>query len=297
MKILDISFKDLPALKISSSFTLNEKLAFARNKKADIVTIGSSVSLDNLYSDDITSYFKSTSYLNMSSFGFTNKDIYGLLSLYTTIHKPKVLLINSSIGDYKFNDKLFDCADVRKYLTTTGYNETFLKYINLFYILSEAPGRKQNIDKKNDNQNQYINYDNYGGIQMRKDTNGLKKENPVAMAAGLDIFFNLNLVDKKIYEHNFKYLDSISIFCRKNNIELYFFQTPIRGVISKNFSNGFRNKLAEHIDRERKIILSQGHHFVNGFDRIWDDSLFNDQQHMNSVGANIYTKYCLHNCK
>lgn len=104
---------------------------------------------------------------------------------------------------------------------------------------------------------------------------------------------NFCLPKDKLYEYNFRYLDSISNFCKVNQIKLYFFQSPIRKGLLEIAGNKLAQSINLHVNRVKKILEKDGHFFVNCFDKSWDDSLFVDGFHMNAEGAKMFTKYSL----
>lgn len=293
MHVTGLSSSELPALKITNSFSYNEKALFLRNKQADILTIGSSVSLNDIHSLSITNYSKSNSYLNLSSWGLSVRDIFELLKTYSSIHKPNKLIIASSVFDFTNNDKVIDYKDLRVYLTSSGYNSLFFKYFNLFYSLSEMSQKKEGKDESFHNTRTTLINDSFGAVLIRKDAMTIHRlEENLAKDVGLMDIFVDNKVSK-LYEYNFNYLDSISIYCRVNKIQLYFFQSAIRGKLYEGLKQNVINKLNTHIDRERMILLRNNHHFVDCTDRVWNDSLFVDSYHLNAIGAPIFTTYCL----
>lgn len=139
MNIFRVSFKDLPAPKITNSYTYNEKLRFLQNKQADIIGIGSSTTYFNLNTDPILSFFHSSSYLNLSSWALTNFDTYELLKLTTEIHKPKIVIMAGSIFDFSNNDKVCDYDDMKLYLTNSSIYSIYFRHTNILYVLSEMP--------------------------------------------------------------------------------------------------------------------------------------------------------------
>lgn len=112
---------------------------------------------------------------------------------------------------------------------------------------------------------------------------------------------NLVLTEKKYTKHNISgkitdyklsYFSKIVELCNDNNIQLIFFKTPIYDPDSQGFRLSY-NSLVKYINREfnNSNVL-----FIDTNEKIKDIGLdyktdFNDEVHLNFLGANKYTKY------
>jgi hypothetical protein len=272
-----ITLKDFPPPMISDSYSFDDKMLFARNKKADILCLGSSMSFNNINSEEVIHYFQSDSYLNLSSWGMNLKDIFYLFKTYASIHKPGIFIINSSLQDFlEKSYKKVDYADLKKYLTGSQLSEYYMKYGNLIYYLKRL--RYSKMVKSTRNVYASLDYDKYGGVPLDS-TRFIKNDK------------RWNYIPNTAPDNKdqYSYLDSISEYCKTQNIKLIFFEAPVReGLLQK------QNKsiLLTHIANVEKILLKDGHTFINPTDRIWPDSLFVDGAHFNAPGAALYTHYC-----
>ena len=272
----DFSLKDLPVPNISNSYSFNNKINFMRNKKADIITIGSSMSLNNLNSNLIVEKFKTDSYLNYSSWGLNCHDIYSLLKIISARHKPSTLIVSSYLRDFMSIDKKFDTKQVSSYLNSSKTWCYHFKKIELSYYLENYK-----LMKKYKNKHNYMSliYDKYGATIFYSKNFEISKNKMNDLSISGDL-----------RKENYNYLDSISFFCYKQNIKLLFFQSPLRQKIFKQIDSSI---ITKHINKIYGILKRRNQIFVNSNEILWNDDLFVDATHFNSKGAEKYTKYCL----
>ena len=277
-----VTLNDLPAPNLTPSYSFNDKMQFARKKKADIIAMGSSMSLDNLNSDVIVNNFKTNSYLNLSSWGLSPKDMFAIIQIYSSIHKPSTVIIASNYLDFQSADKEFNHKQLSDYLkgSTSEFNDFFLNfnvnYYFRFFAYHKFTTSGNNFTSVNTFYESLI-YDKYGGISF----------DPYSFKIDKEIWNKIYI--SNLREVSYCYLDSISSFCSQNKIRLLFFQTPIREGIYKNLNKDW---LLKHISRVKAIILKNNHTFIDGNDRFWPDSLFIDPLHFNANGSREFTKYC-----
>ncbi len=270
-----VSFEDLPAPNISNSFSLNDKLDAIRNRKSDIIAIGSSITLNDLSSEVVVQNLKDTTFLNIAAWGLNMMDSYRLLQSYCMMHTPRILIISSSMTDFYLDPKVFNTVEVGNYLSTKNSWKYYIKNFNLKYYMQNALNRKKY--KASNNIYESLIYDKYGSVLL----------NPVGFQIDSERW---NVAFKKPpLERNYNYLDSISIFCKSRNIKLLFFQSPVRKGL---FDKMDHTALNTHISRVTAILSKNHNLFVNSTVTDWDDSLFVDAIHLNTNGANLYTQYC-----
>ncbi len=277
--VFELSFKNLPPPELTNSYSLNDKLRFTKNKKAaEILCIGSSMSLNNLDSDVITDKLKTRSYLNLSSWGLSIQDNYELLKIYTSLYPhPKVLLISSNVIDFTTEKKKYDVKELKEYLRSADDWKYHLKHFNLKYYLTTFRYCKKTKSSKDFHGS--LVYDPYGAVIL--DAQNFKKDT--------SRWNSYNLVAPKT-ELNYNYLDSISSFCAQNNIRLFFINAPIR---SKLLDEAKMKIVTAHTLKINKLLSNNHQQFINSYQLSWHDSLFVDATHFNSIGASRYTKFFL----
>lgn len=271
-----VTLKDVPAPNLTPSYSFNDKMQFARKKKADIIAVGSSMSLDNLNSDVIINNFKTDSYLNLSSWGLTTKDIFSIIKIYSSIHKPSTVIIASNYLDFQSTDKEFNHKQLTDYLkgSTSTFDDFFINFSVNYYFTYFVYHK---FTTSGNNFYESLIYDKYGGISF----------DPSKFKIDKEIWNKVDI--SNLREASYYYLDSISSFCSQNRVKLLFFQTPIREGIYRNLNKDW---LLKHIGRVKAIILKNNQSFIDGNDRFWPDSLYIDPVHFNANGARQFTKYC-----
>ncbi len=284
-----LSLKDIPAPKISDSFSLNEKLEFIRkNRKATkIMGLGASTALNNLHSKTITDRFNSHSYINVSSWGMNMKDNYYVLKLLYDIHVPATIIMASNISEFQSVPvKKLNYAMAKDYLLASDRvaNLYHLRCFSLSYYLEHLINAKKWRTHKNEYA--YLGFDPYGGVNLDSTNFNI---DPVR--------WNSSFEHGKIEHHNYQYLDSISEFCKANNIKIHFFHCPFREGLYTNLNHHQLTELNMHTKKVEEILTSDDHIFVNSTEVIWDDELFVDGEHFNEHGARAFTQYCFDKIK
>jgi hypothetical protein len=287
-RLNNITIKDIPAPDLSDSYSYNEKLEFLRKhpRNADIITVGSSLSLNNLDSKTITEELQSKSYLNLSSWGMSMKDIFLLLKMQSEIHVPRVLIVASGIMDFQATEKNVKYSVVRDFLRSDNSAQIFyhLKCFNLKYYISNFKYARK--VRSIPNSYDYLGYDDYGTINIGK------KDFRIS-----ELRWKKDYLNAKLSQVQYAYLDSISVFCKKNEIKFLFFQSPYRKGLYSNFDSAKLKLLTDHISKVESILGSYQHTFINANNSLWDDDLFIDGTHFSAEGAKLFTKYCFENWK
>lgn len=281
-----ITADDVPAPNLSDSYSYNEKMLFLHTHptKADILTIGSSMSLNNLSSEIITEKFHSASYLNTASWGMTMKDNFLLLKILSDMHLPSTIILASNIPDFQNSDKKVRYPVVKDYLAGAGSYQTVWKTFNLKYYL-----RNFSLVKKirsDSSEYTYLGFDRYGAVNY-DGCHFVKTQER----------WDRDFLAAKTVSSQYDYLDSIAAFCKTRNITLFFFQSPIRQGLYSRLSREKINKLNLHTDKIKRILEQTNHLFVNANNTAWNDSLFVDGIHFHKEGARLFTAYCLDKIK
>ena len=278
-KKYSVNLKNIPAPQITNNYSLNDKLDFARNKYVDILSIGSSMSLNNLSSKIVIKNFKSESYLNLSAWGLNLQNILDLLIVSVKNHKPKTLIISSNIrdfGDYSGVQQQYKIDEIGDFIQSK-YNLLFhLKHFNIEYyfdnyILVKSYKSSRSIYKS-------LKYDKYGAVEFA--SKRFMKSNELWK---MD-YISSNNIKMNI---NYQILERISFFCLKKHIKLFFFNSPTRKAL---INDKDQEVLDKHIKKVSKIVEGRNHFFVNSNGYDLNDSLFVDGIHLNSEGAKLVTE-------
>jgi hypothetical protein len=276
----DVKTSDIPAPHLSDSYPYNEKIKFLHEHgaEADIITIGSSMSLNNLSSDVITERLGSHSYINTASWGMSMKDDYLLLKILTETRNPHTLVIASNIPDFQTWDKKVKYVILKDYVRGRNSYLSFLKTFNLKYYIHSFIAKKF---RSRSNEYEYLGFDQYGGVPYNGDNFHIVAER-----------WNQDFLEQETMPVQYDYLDSMATFCKARNIRFYFFESPLRQGLYSKLSQEKINKLTAHLNKVKSILAKTNHQFVNANDTIWNDSLFVDGIHFHKQGAALFTAYC-----
>ncbi len=281
LKIHHLEVKSLPPPNLTNSFSMNDKLDFARGKRADVIAIGSSMSLNNLDSKIITKECNTTSYLNLSSWGMSMSDIYFTLRAYASLHQPITLIISSNIGDFTVVNKALDESLLSSFLNASSatYSFYYLHHFNLKYFTENFAYLKK--VKQDSTSYEYLRYDDFGAVLFKS---GYLKISPSRWNAP---------IGQDPAQSQYEYLAKIASFCKENQIELLFFQSPVRaGMFSDSKNPVDKMKIVKHVNRVEAILKSNGFPLADASATEWSDSLFADNLHFFDFGAKQYTSFC-----
>ena len=111
--------------------------------------------------------------------------------------------------------------------------------------------------------------------------------------------FNINLNrwnGKSIKEFvldssRYNYLDSVSLYCSRNDIKLVFIQSPFREGYYSQLDKQSLNILNTHENKINSILSRNNQIFIKTKNQLWRDDLFVDYSHLNKEGAKKYTQY------
>lgn len=277
--LTSMSFEPLMTNSISFDAKL-KNVEDRKDKHADLLAIGSSMTLNNLDSKVITDSL-TQSYYNLASWGLQMDDIKKMLEYYVPIVKPKAVLIASSTRDFEAMGN----ETVSSYINTPEYLKNFKPYFyyeNFNPLLSIAVRKKELItDSKLTDNYSSLAYDKNGGV--------LLNVSPANIATGgrWDAKFPF---PTKFTEHQYKVLDSLADFLNKKNIKLFFIQQPIRKAYQSFLKDPYI--LRHHFTMTENIIRKNNGVYLNLIDmpEFATDKYFADQHHLMAAGATIATQ-------
>jgi len=285
--LITILFSNIiPSPRITPSYTLNEKLFFFDDFDKNYLCIGSSVSLNNISSEQIVSGLGSESYINLSSAGVTPADIYKLLKIYTDEFTPRYFIFPSNEIDFLHKDKEFDLNKIHrriKYPYVYLNPLLYLTNLDLEYYFKNYPTHQ--LFKKTDTTTRSIKYDKYGGVLVNK---GKLQDNR------LNSLWSLQVDISDIADSSYNYLDSICKLTYENDIKFVFIQSPIRqGLVDE----AYKTKMNNHLGKVNDLLLKYDHQLIDGTQVEWPDSLFFDYGHLLADGARSFTTFCINKIK
>lgn len=269
---------------LSNSLSFNAKMLFIKEKKMSsnlkVLVVGSSISLNNIHSEAITKSF-SSEYLNTASWGQRIADDYKLIKIFEPRFKPETIIISSNYMDFQkeWSKLKFDLID--SYLSDSN----ILTGFDLRYNIINAKKLKE--FRENNTLYDYLNYDVNGGINL--EAKNLRIDS---------IRWKGKAIDETLLDSNqYMYLDSISNFCKVNDISFVFVQGPLAENYYSNLNDTKKMYLNNHIQKVDSIIKRNNQHFIDTSNRPWPDELFADYAHLNKKGAQKFTKLFLDEIK
>jgi hypothetical protein len=271
-----------PPPKLSTSMSFNAKILNIKEKKlgpeVDILSVGSSMSLNNIHTLTVKKYLGSK-YFNISSWGQNIEEDYNLIKIFTKHYKPKIIMISCGYMDFNnnFKDIKYDLID--NYLFGNGL--LVYKELNFKYLL--AGSRRYFLNKKDTLSYSSLMYDDCGGINF-ENTNFIREQ---------DRWTGLNIKELYLDTTQYNYLDSIARLCRTQNIRLYIIQSPYRKGYYSQLDKYDLNTLHTHENKVDSIVKKNNQIFISTTNRLWEDSLFVDYSHFNKTGSELYTTYFL----
>ncbi len=273
--------RHIPPPNFSNSYAFNDKLVFIKNKKAKVIALGSSMTLNNIDSETIKEGLATDSYLNMGSWGINMKIMFELLNAYCDVHVPEKLVISSNLMDFDTKNISVRSTEVRDFLQSR--QASILRYhVNCFslnyYFNHFAHAKTYKEDRHN---YQYLGYDNSGAVLF--DANGF---NISEKRWSRQSFVNPEKIQ-------YAYFDSIVKLCTAKKIELYFFQSPFRAGMYEQQVQLDTVKINVHRTHIKNLLCNSRQHYVDATTIKWKDSLFVDAAHFNREGARLYTRYCI----
>lgn len=271
----------LAAYRITNSYSFNEKINFLPEKQdVKILGLGSSITLNNLSSDAIIDLFETDSFLNVASWGIKMEDMYNLLKEFDPLYDPEIIICVSSIIDFSLPGIEFNSHEIGNYLHEEKKKGVMNDLPNLSYYLRHTI--KNRIYQSSNKYYSSLMFDDHGGVALNQQD---FKHDPYR--------WNKKLSFHGLHPSSYRYLDSISSFAAKRNIELILVQTPVRENAKRK---SLKSKMEKHEEMIRSLLEPRGQHFINGYRLKFPDKYFADYTHMNVKGAEeltriLYEKY------
>jgi len=263
---------------VTNSPSLDAKLLDLRShkfKNIDVLSIGSSMNLNNLNSSEMK-LSDNLKYYNFGSWGLQISDTLYFVKYFTNTYKLKCVVVSSSVPDFT----------ERGNISIPSYSELDLvnNYLPYFYIKSNLLSifyRHRTYKQYKASSNDYtnLNFDDSGGVALNIPEEKISKDR-----------WNAKLgIPTNNTEFQYNELRELTLYLKKKNIIFVYAQSPIRkALLGSCDSNAI---IQAHFNKCKSIVDGNGGHYINLHNpTIFGDSLFVDQYHLSSVGSKIYTK-------
>ena len=263
------NYNFIAAPMITDSYSLNEKLYRLPYGTIDIIAIGSSITLNNLYSKSIINKFTSSSYYNFSSWGLRIKDVNKLMRIYVEMYHPKRVIIVSSEVDFTQGGTKLDLSLIKRYLISKHRKNYILTNFNLNYLINRSLDNRYNLTHSDIYSS--LKYDEYGGVVFQENDFKIKRYR-----------WERKPDFTKIHEFNYVALSKLCSFLKEKKIKLIFVQSPLRDEL---VDGKYIDVLQDHISKVKKIVLKSGHVYVDTTVYNWPSKYFVDNIHLNNIGS------------
>lgn len=264
----------LAAYRITNSYSFNEKIKFLpppQTKK--ILAIGSSMSLNNLYSPGIIKYLRSDNYVNGSVWGLSIMDAEALAPVFENIYHPSIVICVSNVMDFATPQIEYDTAELADFLQHKKV--PFYQWFSFCsYYLKHSV--KNFLNFSSNRVYTSLVFDKWGGVPLSVSKFQTRKTR-----------WNEPLHFDLINADSYKSLEKLAAFYTKNNIQFIFIQSPVRESIKKT---DYKRNMAVHTNKIRQILEHNGQVFKDLSVAVYSDTLFVDSAHLNENGARRLTK-------
>lgn len=277
--LIAVFHKYIPAPKITNSYSLNEKNKFLQKKinlKVDVLTLGSSIALNNAHSGVIMDMMKTASYINTAAWGLRISQIHDITKSLLDDFNPKTVILTANVVDFYPPEIQFDVSEISRYIRSNSSLKYQFRYFETDYFFRRLYTNRRNF--RTNSIYMSLNFDAFGGVLFQKE--GFKKN---------DERWKKKINFKPIRQENYIYLDSLTSLLSSKGIEFIYVQTPMReGMLNEAYSEN----IIKHVEEVSAIMKKYPNTFlIDGSERVWGDDLFVDSEHLNSVGAEKFSAY------
>jgi hypothetical protein len=282
-------FYTLPPPNVSNSISLNAKVLYLKDNlpkgNIDILSIGSSMSLNNINSNSIAKNQYNKNYINVSSWGLNIEESFNLLKTYNIKYNPKTVIISSNLVDFFISKQKIKYNIINKFLASNNFNIHYLKFWSFSQAIRDS--RLLSLYKYDNTIYESLKFDKYGGVNYPGNNFKINDKR----------WQGEKLKNYSIDTIQYSYLDSISKYCSSNGIKFVFIQSPFREGYYSKLKKEELCIIQNHIDKVEIILNNTNSLFVNSLVENWNDRLFVDFTHLNEEGSRLYTEYFLEQMK
>jgi hypothetical protein len=272
--------KDLPAPRISSSESFNEKARWLHNwgnKKCDVLVIGSSMALNNIDWVSIKPMLKNKSLVNTASWDMTVSKSASMLKYVAPICKPDLIVLVAFFGDFNAKENQpIDWEFFQQYLGTLPTGFAYLKSADFAYYASTFANLKI-LASKGNSVYESLNFDETGSVILDCDHFQRSRRR----WDGYDRY--LSLLDKRKVQIELDGLLEIENIAKANRSRLVVIATPLRKTAEEKVANTWATALLGDVAQS---VQATGGQFVQaGLLADFPDLDFADFAHLNKCGA------------
>lgn len=272
-----------PAPRLTPNIAVNEKVdRIVRHQRegAEVLALGSSMSLNNLASAPVLQHFQGQRYVNAGAWGIGAGELIQFGPMLVERLKPRTVLVALSPLDFIKGSRLMpqDSAAIVRHLDggkpTLGYvwhreAAYYLRQMELNRIRFDDPGNYE-----------YLGYDGPGAALLEV---AVDRRDPARYAEVPPTY-------DKLKQERYEAFARFAQYLADRGVHMIVLSSPFReGLTNASVEALFR----QHHARLHGILDPLGHPLLTADGRSWPDALYADASHLNREGAEAFTAHCL----
>lgn len=273
----------LPAPQVTTNFALNGKLMLAREASAsgtEVLSIGSSMTLNNLASEQVTAHFGTQRYLNLGAWGTGASELAMIGPALVERLRPATVVVATNLMDFAGEHLLSpaDSAAIVRFLDSRCLPWDYFVAWNGPYYLRQIEANKVRL---NDPANyEYFDLDPFGGATLNVPPERIDRpryELPPP-AAG------------HVREERYAAFERFARYLHDGQVRLIVLHCAYRDGVRTPENDA---RMAHHVERLRRMLGPMGHTLVDANTEHWPDTLYVDSSHLGPEGARLFSAFCM----
>ncbi len=271
---------NLPPIPLTGNISFDEKLEWLwkrRSRSWDVLASGSSMTLNNLYSEGVVSALPvGTRYVNAASWSLKMGDTKKFVDYLCALHQPKTMIVICGLMDFygKNSVEFINADNLDFYRSTPSYSLLTARYFDPIYYYKHS----REIHEQRSTRASYrsLMFDSGGGVPMDVNYPNIdpqrwnEKPRP-------------ELIDPSQYTE----FEGLVAALANRNVQLICAQAPIR---SDAYDASDTLALDRHWLRLSDILKAHGFQFYNMYRSLsLGPESFADYSHLNAIGARQFT--------
>lgn len=272
-----------PAPRLTPNIAVNEKVDRIKRQQmagADVLALGSSMTLNNLASGPVLEHFGQVRYVNAGAWGVGAAELIQFGPPLIDRLKPDTVLVALSPLDFIKGSPFTatDSAAIVRHLDASSPFRSYLHDRQLAYYLRQMETNRIRFDDPTNYE--YLGYDAAGAALLNVPP-ALRHAERYAEPPPM-------LEDLK--EDRFASFERFARHLQDRGIPMVVLSSPFREGLTDPSVEAMLE--AYHV-RLRGLLGPMGHVVLDAGEQRWPDSLYADASHFNKDGAELFTAHCL----
>jgi hypothetical protein len=273
----------LPAPRLTPNIAVNEKvdrIVRLQREGADVLSLGSSMTLNNLASGPVLAHFKGLRYVNAGAWGMGAGELIQFGPMLVERLKPSIVLVAMSPLDMIKGSRLSprDSAAIVRHLDSARPMMGYLWHREAAYYLRQMELNRIRFDDPGNYE--YLGYDASGAALLQVDPERREQGRYAEVPPSYD----------KLKQERYEAFARFANYLAERDIRMIVLSSPFREGLTNEAVNAL---FAQHHARLHGILDPLGHTLLEAGDRTWPDALYADASHFNADGAQRFTAHCL----